>query len=812
MRFLQSDDLYIVVLQDEKNNPIIMTRFVAVILLTILVCPYLSAKVGSDVSGRVLGHDGESIPYAYVAIRNDAGKVVQTGVTDDAGHFLFSGISEGVYRLAVSVFGYVPVDLSFTKSSATYDFGDIVLSQDQIEASVVVGEKSYLESKVDRFVYDVSSDPSASGLSAQQLLERLPFINVDRATGELTVMGGSDFEITINGKKSTLLSKSNQDYISRLLKGADLAKLELITSPDGEFVNNTAVLNIDTRSDLQDLVAGRVSLSGSTETSAGGNVSVTSKLGKLIYDISYDFKYKDAFDTEKNTIVLYESHPEFSSFESIEKSSPFSDLAHNVGARVSYDISSDDLLTLDFGADFGSSRNNVFSYGGYYSPSGVLSGSTERNTSELTERSDVRASATYRHSFPKHPGRMLSLRYSYDDKKSSYGSNAVFGSAKELSVNGLSNVEHAAFVDFYSPVNKYMNYYFTAKYVNRNYGSDVSCSDGQSVLSSLYLDYLQQIGSLEGNISLNFNKLMFNAQAAYEYVRTDADYNSLSSLHKNQNTLLLGLRMNWFISPQQSLMMNLTKSAFRPDINYLNPYEDRTVEGVVRTGNPDLENERMYSGLLMYSYNLGVKFSVNILGSLHWSDNGVYSYESILSDGTILKTYDNLGSSLISNMSMSISGRPSKWLSLMLMGRMGYYSFDYSGTSNIYWEPAVWFDANADLWKGANLNLSVWYLSPQSMIERNIQSSKRHYVFDGFLRLSQDIGNDWRVYLQTSNPWYRTHVLKTENISKDHISTQNLTMQGCTFSLGVTYNFGRFRDSVKMNSRMLNNTDRQKSL
>ena len=787
-------------------------EFLILILLTILTSPLLSANAGSDVSGRVLDHNDVSIPCAYLAVRNDAGKVVQTGVTDNNGHFLFSDISEGIYSLTVSVFGYIPIDLVFTKTSLPYDFGDIVLSQDQIEASVVVGEKSYLEAKVDRFVYDVSSDPSASGLSAQQLLERLPFIKVDRATGELTVMGGSDFEITINGKKSTLLSKSNQDYITQLLKGADLDKLELITSPDGEFVNNTAVLNIDTRTNLQDLVAGRVSVSGSTETSAGGNVAVTSKLGKLIYEVSYDFQYKDAFDTEKNTLVQYQSHPEYSSFESIEKSSPISELIHKVGARVSYDISPEDLLTVDLGADFGDAKKNVYSYGGYYSPDGLLTGSTARNTSELTDRTDISASANYRHSFPKHPGTMLTLRYSYDDKKSSYGSNAVIDSDAESTVNGLSNVEHTAFVDFYNPVSKYLNYYFTGKYVNRNYGSDISYSNGQGVVSSTYLDYLQQIGSLEGNCSLNFNKLMLNARAAYEYVRTDADYNTFSSLHKNHNTLLLGLRMNWFISPQQSFMMNLTKSAFRPDINYLNPYEDRTVEGVVRTGNPDLDNERMYSGVFMYSYNLGVKFSVNFLASLNWSDNGVYSYESILSDGTILKTYDNLGSSFISNFSMTISGRPCKWLSLMLVGRMGYYSFDYSGTSNSYWDPLAWFDASADLWKGASLNLNLWYLNLQSLTERNIQSSKRHYAFNGFLRLSQDIGANWKVYLQTSNPWYGTHIMKTESISNDHISSQSLTMQGRTFSIGVTCNFGRFRDSVKKNSRMLNNTDRQKAL
>ena len=59
------------------------------LLLAILVCPLLSANVGNDVSGRVPGHDGESIPYAYVAICNDARKVIQTGVTNNDGRFYF---------------------------------------------------------------------------------------------------------------------------------------------------------------------------------------------------------------------------------------------------------------------------------------------------------------------------------------------------------------------------------------------------------------------------------------------------------------------------------------------------------------------------------------------------------------------------------------------------------------------------------------------------------------------------------------------------------------------------------------------------
>ena len=96
----------------------------------------------------------------------------------------------------------------------------------------VIKEKKLLTTEVDKIIYDVERDSMAKNSVAMQILEKLPFVGIDMKTKQLQVMGGTNFVITINGKKNLFLSEANQ-YMARLLQGDKMKQVELITSPQG---------------------------------------------------------------------------------------------------------------------------------------------------------------------------------------------------------------------------------------------------------------------------------------------------------------------------------------------------------------------------------------------------------------------------------------------------------------------------------------------------------------------------------------------------------------------------------------------------
>ena len=124
---------------------------------------------------------------------------------------------------------------------------------------------------------------------AMQILEKLPFVNIDVKTKQLQVMGETNFVITINGKKNLFLSEANQ-YVARLLQGDKMKQVELITSPQGQYSDKTAVINIVTKGSLPDGIVGNIMIDFGKDF-IKPNLGVTSKIGKLVYNVNYQPGY-----------------------------------------------------------------------------------------------------------------------------------------------------------------------------------------------------------------------------------------------------------------------------------------------------------------------------------------------------------------------------------------------------------------------------------------------------------------------------------------------------------------------------------------
>ena len=181
-------------------------------------------------------------------------------------------------------------------------------------------------------------------------------------------------------------------------------------------------------------------------------------------------------------------------------------------------------MSIDFKATLKDSRANIVSHNKYTNSDDVVT--REYNEENFSKTNDIMyvGGINYQRSFKDNPSRLLTVTYGLDNRKNSMKydkfTEALTGYTdnKDITRNDLENIEQTAAVDFYNTVSDKQSYYFTAKYVYRDYGSNSWNTDLDAMPETTKqldaLDYIQQIGSLQGNYSLKTKKTMLTAEAA----------------------------------------------------------------------------------------------------------------------------------------------------------------------------------------------------------------------------------------------------------------------------------------------------------
>ena len=793
-------------------------RYFAV-LLGMLLCGTLSAQ--NVFVGNLVDDKGDDVINAVVSVMSPQKKVVYNTITNDRGTFAIVNVENGQYTLIVSCMGYQPGVFDVTLNASESRLGAFTLQYGLELDEITITPEPLITAKVDRIIYDVSSDPDAKTASTAQILNKIPFVKVDRGSSLISVYGEQDFVITINGKQSLLLSEANQ-YVAQALAASQLNQIELITTPTGKFKNKSAVINIVTHSSVSDGLVGQIDVGASNnDKNANGQASVTSKAGKLIYNASYGLEYSDLYGYRKEEVLNNLSDgAAYSRYESLIRSNPLATLKHTGSVNASIDLTPQDLITAKFKFSTNRGKTDETVSKQYYDAANTLSGSMSSVNSNSSGNDEYTGSLNYQRSFESHPGRMLTMTYQVESKNNSFDydlktSNLLDGTEERLlTQNLLGNVEHMAAIDFASPVGTKHIYYVTGKYSHRTYSSENNQSGtaGTPLAAVGGLDYTEQVAVLSGNYSLRGGKLMLTVSADLSYTNDDARFRNTSTSFTKDAVALNGeLRLVYRPSMSQTIILDATKDPFRPDITLLNPYEDVSVPGVVRKGNPNLDNEQRYRAMLLYRYVITDNITGNVTTVYIHSGNSVALYSYLDGDKQIY-TYANIGRNddvrLSAGMDMTLFDR----LNVRISGVATHRWLEYPGNKNSYWDPSVDIYTDAELWKGGVLSIYAFWKNSSGNFTKTpkAQYSSTHNVLDTYVGLSQQIGKKLHVYVGVNNPLHKYQKYRETLVSDAFESSSDEWTRKGWVSMGLSYKFGGFNKSVKSASRAASNLDRTK--
>ena len=225
----------------------------------------------------------EPLEYATISLINKRfPERIQGGITDAKGNFNLD-VFPGQYTISIEYIGFDKINIENKVLRENEDLGRIELeiAAETLQEVELVGERTEVEIRLDKRIYNVGKDITVRGGSVADVLDNLPSVSVD-VEGNIALRGNENVRILINGKPSGLVGLSGPQGL-RSLPAESIEKVEVVTSPSARYeASGTAgILNIILKKEELEGFNGSFILNGGFPTTYGGNATLNWRTKKL---------------------------------------------------------------------------------------------------------------------------------------------------------------------------------------------------------------------------------------------------------------------------------------------------------------------------------------------------------------------------------------------------------------------------------------------------------------------------------------------------------------------------------------------------
>ncbi|MBZ0203564.1 MAG: TonB-dependent receptor [Ignavibacteria bacterium] len=326
------------------------------VLIAGLSNPSLNAQTKSGVISGTVIDKTTSVPIegADVTLHRtkDSSLVKGTSTTND-GSFTLNEIPNGNYFLRSNLVGYnfaVVSGLSVTADNQNITLQPIKLitGTTTTEEIVVESEKSFIEFKPDKKVFNVSKNLVSQGGMLIDLLREIPSVNVDQ-DGNVSLRGGEGVRILIDGRPFGLEGQGRTAILEQT-PASDVESVELITNPSAKYEaeGSAGIINIVMKKNLQQGMGytGNLGLNLGTGDKYSGQFSLSLRNDKINVFGNYSYNNRNMTSSGFSDRIYYNN----SLLSSIDENSTgrMRGKSHNVKLGMDYFIDNKNTLGLSF--------------------------------------------------------------------------------------------------------------------------------------------------------------------------------------------------------------------------------------------------------------------------------------------------------------------------------------------------------------------------------------------------------------------------------------------------------------------------------
>lgn len=640
-----------------------------VALITFLMCASMSwaqipgvpsgtstrTKGIGKITGTVLDQkDNNAVAFSTISLLRED-QLIDGTITDEKGKFALNELIDGTYKLEISFLGYEKkiVEDVVIEKERTVNIGDIFISEGAatLDEVTVTGERSLIEEKVDRMVYNAEQDNLSKGGDAADVLRKVPLLSVD-LEGNVSLRGSSNITVLINNKPSTIVAANIADALKML--PADMIKtVEVITSPSAKYdaEGSGGIINIITKkNNLEGYYLNLNTGIGLRGSNLGLNGSLRrGKFGMTLGGFGRAFYNKAENEMEQLTKATNIRTNQFSDASDNGIFGRYNlgfdydiDKTQFISGGVRFGIrrfSRDELQTTELYADNQLQRSNLRDI-----ESERYSGTTDFNVDYLKIID---------------PGHEFSIStlYSRTDENSNFISANL--NPDETFINSIKNLddnlnqEVTLQTDYIRPIGDKQIFEIGGKGIFRQVNSDYSYlfADQQASFTPDFdrpagtLDYNQNVAAAYTSYTLaTAGKYTFKAGVRWERTFIDALENDQDINISDYGNVVPSLNVSKTFKDFTTIKLGYNRRIQRPWLRQLNPNENISNSQSVEIGNPNLRPE------LADNIELGIsklikKTYLNVSFFARSTDNAInrVRFPSEKYEGAIVTTYDNIG-------------------------------------------------------------------------------------------------------------------------------------------------------------------------
>lgn len=762
----------------------------------------------------------QPLEYATISIMapNDT-KAIAGGITNPKGEFEVA-VAPGTYDIKIEFISFKLTEIKQKNIQEDTNLGVVNLSEDaaQLNEVVVRAEKSTVEIKLDKKVYNVGQDMMVKGGTVSDVLDNVPSVSVD-TEGNVSLRGSDNIRILIDGRPSNAI---NVAEALRQLPADAIDKVEVITNPSARYdaEGGSGIINIILKKGKNQGFNGTFIASTGIPETYGLSANLNYKTEKLNYFTTAGYNYRTNEGGGLTNSQYFNEDGSTKSFLDEDRDTKRIRNGFNARAGIEWTIAPNTFWTnaINYQKNSGEDKD-LINYNNFDAGHN-FTGSSYRLNNADTGSDNVEFTSNLIKNFNDKGHKLtadLSISRNTDDSNSVIDASPNFNNTLNDQVQKQVQLQ----ADYVLPLGKGGQFEAGYKGSFGDLNNEYYVTDENNVKDpnlSNNLEYKENINALYTQYGFKINKFSYLFGLRWEDTNIQVNLLDTNDFNtKKYNNLFPSAFISYEISDQSNFTASYSKRLTRPRGRFMNPATNYSSNINIFQGNPDLDPS------LTDKYDIGYikrwdKVTFNT--SAYFEDTkDVFSFvrtptgELVNGIPVILSRPINLGKEQKFGFEFTLNYTPFKWWKL----NSNFNFFNVKSTGENSYTDAVTgetvvqnLDNQANSWF-ARINSKVtlpykidWQLTAMYNGEQKTAQGKNLGQFGMNTALSKDVMKDKATIAFNISDVFNSRIMKSYTYLENQTSYSEMQFRKRQFNLSFTYRFNKPKSERDKNAQPKN--------
>lgn len=575
------------------KSVLILVLFLTTIFSFAQESPVAKIKISGKVVEKTSNQPLEYATITFFAANNP--KAIAGGITNPKGEFDIE-IKPGIYDIKIEFISFKIKEIKQKALNTTSSLGLISLEEDvnQLNEVVIRTEKTTVEIKLDKKVYNVGSDLMVKGGTVSDVLDNIPSVSVD-VEGNVSLRGNDNVRVLIDGKPSNAI---NIAEALRLIPADAIEKVEVITNPSARYdaEGGGGLLNIILKKGKNQGLNGTfIASTGYPETyGLSGNINYKSKNFNLFTTQGYNNRNSPGNSFTNSEYLNPDNTTRNYIYENRDNKRNNKGYNGNFGIELYLNKSTSWTNAINYRKSKGDNVDDVLQ--NYYDSGFNYDYTRNRINGEISDSESVEFTTNFIKKF-KRDGHKLTIDGSFstsDDLNDAIITDKATNTnivKFDNTINNQTQGRNLIQMDYVLPFGKGSQF-------EAGYRGDFSKLltdyevENDGVINNNFtnsLEYKEKVNALYTQYGLKIDK--FSALFGLRFEDSNIEINLLGTNNyntKKYNNFFPSAFFTYEISDKSSASVSYSRRIQRPRGRFLNPFSNLSSNINIFVGNPDL--------------------------------------------------------------------------------------------------------------------------------------------------------------------------------------------------------------------------------